>query len=341
MAIPELLVELLQARAPSGTEDAVMHIVRREAASFAEVTSDVHGNTIALVRGTGGGRTFALHAHADEIGMIVTHVHDDGLASVAKIANWSASAAVGRRVVVLGRGGEVPGVVVRNGSGETAPAWTDVRLDIGASGAGEALALIEPGDPLVLTGEPLELAGGRLMSKSLDNRAGVYAALEAARRLAADPAVWNIALVVNALEETALLGGATAVARSIAADAAVVLEVTYAADAPGADPGEWGHSRLGGGPTIFRGPTIHPALSAGLRAAAGAASIPYSLEAGPVTWSDSEALQGEGVPVGLVSIPLRYIHGPNEIVQLSDLAAASHLVEAYARSLSQDASFLR
>jgi endoglucanase len=318
-----------------------MGVVRREAASFAEVSNDVHGNTIALVQGTAGGRTFALHAHADEIGMIVTHVHEDGLASVAKIANWDAALAIGRRVVVLGRGGEVPGVVVRNGSGDAAPAWTDMRLDIGATGSREALALIEPGDALVLTGEPVDLAGGRLMSKSLDNRAGVYAALEAARRLAADPPQWSTALVVNALEETPLLGGATVAARTVAADAAVVFDVTYAADAPGADPGEWGHSRLGGGPTIFRGPTIHPAVSAGLRASADAASIRYSLEAGSITWSDSEALQGQGVPVGLVSIPLRYMHGPNEIVQLSDIDAASRLVEAYARSLSPDTSFLR
>lgn len=341
MAIPELLAELLLARGPSGMEDAVMHVVRREAGSFADVRSDVHGNTIALVPGTTGGRTLALHAHADEIGMIVTHVHDDGLASVARVANWDAGLAVGRRVVVLGRAGEVPGVVVRNGSRDTAPAWTDVRLDIGATDSGEALALIEPGDSLVLSGEPVELAGGRLMSKSLDNRAGVYAALEVARRLAADPPAWDTALVVNALEETVLAGGAAVAARAVEADAAVVLDVTYAADAPGADSGEWGQSRLGGGPTIFRGPTIHPALSAGLRDAAEAGSIPYSLEAGATTWSDSEALQGEGVPVGLVSIPLRYMHSPHEIVQLSDVAAAIGLVESHVRSLAPGISFLR
>jgi putative aminopeptidase FrvX len=339
--ISELLDALLRAHGPSGTEDAVMQIVRREASSFAEVSHDVHGNTIALVRGTSGARTLALHAHADEIGMIVTHVHDDGLASVGKIANWEASRAVGKRVSVLGRDGEIPGVVVRSDSSEAAPSWTDLRLDIGASGSEEALALIEPGDPIVLTGAPVELAGGRVMSKSLDNRAGVYAALEAVRRLAADPPEWNIALVVNALEEGSLLGGATVAARAVVADAAVVLEVTYAADAPGADPGAWGQARLGGGPAIFRGPTIHPALTAGLRAAADEAAITYTLEAGSVTWSDAEAVQGEGVPVALVSIPVRYMHSPNEIAQLSDIDAVSRLVEAHARSLDASISFAR
>jgi len=343
VAIPALLDELLHASAPSGSEDDVMAIVRREAVAFASVESDVHGNTIARVGGQPGGRTLALYAHADEIGMIVTHVHEDGLASVAKIANWDAAGAVGRRVEVRGRGGRVPGVVVRVAGGEGDPAWKDLRLDVGAADGEAALALIEPGDPLVLQGEPVELHGGRVMSKSLDNRVGVYVALEAARRLAAKRSAWDVALVVTALEEGALRGGAAVAARAAKADAAIVFEVTYAADVAGGDPGEWGNTRLGAGPTIFRGPTIHPAVSAGLRAAASEAGIAYTLEAGGDTWSDSEAVQGAlaGVPVGLVSVPLRYMHTPNEIVQLSDADAASRLAEAYVRSLPLDVSFLR
>lgn len=320
-----------------------MAIVRREAAAFARVESDVHGNTTAQVEGAPGGRTVALFAHADEIGLIVTHVHDDGLASVAKIANWNAAGAVGRRVEVRARGGRVAGVVVRVAGGDGDPAWTDLRLDIGAPDGDAALALIEPGDAVALQGEPLELSHGRVMSKSLDNRVGVYVALEAARRLAAEPCAWDVAVVVTALEEGALRGGAAVAARAVNSDVALVLEVTYAADAAGVDPGEWGNSRLGAGPTVFRGPTIHPAVAAGLRAAAAEARIAYTLEAGDTTWSDSEAVQEAvaGIPVGLVSVPLRYMHTPNEIVQLSDVEAAAGLAEAYVRSLPLDVSFRR
>lgn len=152
-----------------------------------------------------------------------------------------------------------------------------------------------------------------------------------------------MALVVTALEEGSIRGGAAVAARAAAPDAAIVLEVTYAADVAGGDPGEWGHTRLGAGPTVFRGPTIHPALAAGLRAAAADAGIDVTLEAGDNTWSDSEAVQEAlaGVPVGLVSVPLRYMHTSHEIVQLSDVEAASRLAEAYARALPLDASFLR
>jgi putative aminopeptidase FrvX len=343
VTIPPLLDELLRASAPSGSESDVMAIVRREANGFASVSSDVHGNTSARVEGRPGGRTLALFAHADEIGMIVTHVHEDGLASVGKIANWDAAGAVGKRVEVRGRGARVPGVVVRVAGGDGDPSWTDLRLDIGAADGDAALALIEPGDPATMTGDPVVLDAGRLMSKSLDNRVGVYAALEAARRLAAEPAAWDVALVVTALEEGSLRGGAAVAARAAAPDAAIVFEVTYAADVAGGDPGEWGNTRLGAGPTVFRGPTIHPAIAAGLRAAAAEAGIAVTAEAGDNTWSDSEAVQETlaGVPVGLVSVPLRYMHTPHEIVQLSDVEAASRLVEAYVRGLPLETSFLR
>jgi putative aminopeptidase FrvX len=341
MPIPPLLDELLRAAGPSGTEDEVMAIVRREAAGLGTVEADVHGNTIVRVPGSEGGRTLGVFAHADEIGVIVTHVEESGLLCVARLGNWKAADAVGRRVVLLGREDRVAGVLVQGGAGE--PSWPSVRVDIGAADRAEARQRVEPGDPGVLIGDPVELGAMRLMSKSLDNRVGVYVALEAARRLAARPSSWDVAVVVNVLEEGDVRGGATVAARRAAPDVALVLEVAYAADAPGAEPAEWGDSALGGGPTVFRGPTIHPTVAAGLRACAEAASIPIAIEAGPDTWSDAEPVQEAltGVPVGLVSVPIRYMHSPNEIVQLSDVEDAVRLVEAYARSLDGDVDFVR
>src|SRR5262249_31150764 len=132
MALPALLDELLRATAPSGTEDAAMAIVRREAAAFAEVESDGGGKTLARLPGQTRGRTLALLAHADEIGLIVTHVQDSGLVAVNKLAGWSPRTAVDRRVVVLGRNGPVPGVVVRTSKGDKDPEWSELRIDVGA-----------------------------------------------------------------------------------------------------------------------------------------------------------------------------------------------------------------
>jgi putative aminopeptidase FrvX len=341
MPLTDLLDELLRAAGPSGYEDAVTAIVRREAAALgAEVETDVLGSTVVRIRGTEGGRLLALFAHIDQVSFAVRDAGDDGLLTVAKLANWSAEAAARQRVRVLTARGELAGVVTRVGAGDLG--WDDLRLDVGAVDRAGALALVEPGDPVVLEGPPVELAAGRVASASLDDRAGLYASFEALRRLAASPPAWDIALVASTQEETGTHGGAAAVAARLRPDAALVVDVTYAGDAPGGEK-PWGDVKLGGGPAVFRGPVVSPLVVAGLLSAAAEADIAVSVEAGQSTWSDADDVfvVGGGVPTGMICIPLRYMHTAGEVAQLSDIDATSRLIEAYARSLSPDASFLR
>ena len=338
--IPPLLAELLLEPGPSGFEDAVHAVVRREAAGFgADVGSDVLGSTIARVHGTGAGRTLALFAHADQVGMIVRDAAAPGLLTVTKLGGWRPASAVGQRVRVLTRDGELRGVVVAPDEGE--PGWESLRVDIGAADREDALGLVRVGDPIVLDGPPELLHGGRVVSAALDDRAGIYAALEALRRLAAAPAAWDVVLVVSTQEETGTHGGARVAAQALAPDVAVVVEVTYDADAPGPEP--WGDVRLGGGPTVFRGAVVNPVVGDGLLAVAEQERIEVAIESGQETASDADDIftAGSGVACGIVCIPLRYMHTAGEIVQLSDVDAASRLVEAYARSLRDDDSFVR
>ena len=233
MTVPPLLDELLRAHGASGYEDAVQAIVRREAAAIgAEIETDVLGSTIATVRGTTGGRTLALFAHADQVGMAVRDVGEDGLLTVAKLANWPAARTrSGSAFGSTTRDGEVRGVVVAPRDGE--PSWEALRVDIGASGREDALALVRPGDAIVVDGPPELLPNGRVLSGCLDDRVGIFVGLEV---LAADrgrtPA-WDVALVVSVQEETGTHGGARLVAGALAPDVAIVVEVTYAGDAPG------------------------------------------------------------------------------------------------------------
>jgi endoglucanase len=331
--VPPLLRELLRAPGPSGAEHAVAAIVRREAASLgADVETDVLGSTVARVAGNAGGRLLALFAHADQVGLAVRRVRGDGLLEVAKLANWSPAAVLHQRVEILAADARVPGVVTRSGSGE--PEWRDLLVDVGASSEQEALGLVSPGDPAVPVGPPLALAGGRLAAAALDDRAGVYAALEALRALAADPPAWDVALVVTSQEETGTHGGAAAATERLRPDAALVVETTFAGDAPGG-PDPWGDVRLGGGPVVFRGPVVHPGVVAGLLAAAADTQIPVAVEAGASTWSDADDVfvAAGGVAAALVSIPLRFMHTTCEVVQLSDVEATARLLEAYARRL--------
>ena len=220
--------------------------------------------------------------------------------------------------------------------------WDSLRIDIGAAGREHAFELVRPGDPIVLDGPPESLPNGRVLSTALDDRVGIYAGLEILRRVAAEPATWDFALVVSGQEETGTHGGARVAAQRLAPDVAIILEVSYAGDAPGATP--WGAEvRLGGGPTVFRGPVVSTVVTRGILDTAAEVGITVAIEAGKQTSSDADDVftAGAGVACGMVSIPLRYMHTAGEIVQLSDVDDASRLIEAYARSLTSESSFVR
>lgn len=315
-------------------------IVRREATALgASVETDVLGSTVARVAGKGGGRLVALFAHADQIGMVVRGVGDDGLLTVAKLGSWRPQDALGQRARIVTSVSEVRGVVAAPHDVEIT--WDALRVDIGAADREEALGLVGPGDGIVLDGPPETLPNGRVLSGALDDRIGIFAGLEVLRSLAVDPAAWDVALAVTVQEETSH-GGARVVAERLAPDVAIIVDVTYAGDAPGTAP--WGDVRLGGGPTVFRGPVVSPVVGDGLLEAAALEGIEVAVESGDSTWSDADdifAAGGGGVACQIVCIPMRYMHTAGEIVQLSDVTETARLLEAYIRSLAPDSSFLR
>ena len=216
--------------------------------------------------------------------------------------------------------------------------WEQLYVDIGARDGEEARALVEPGDPMVVVGPPVELAGGRVASRSLDNRAGVYVALEALRRL--DGA--NVAVVAAAQEELGADGARAAVHR-LRPDVAIALDVTYATDVGADSPSTGGQHVLGGGPAIFRGPAVNPRVLELLLDAAREEGIEHTVEVGAKTYTDADVTfaSRDGIPTGLVSIPLRNMHSPIEIVQLDDLEACVRLLVAFARKLEPGASYAR
>jgi putative aminopeptidase FrvX len=333
MPIPELLARLLRAPAPTGREEAAAEIVREVARSLgAAVDADVMGSTVATI---GEGRPLvALVAHVDQVGMLVSHVGDDGLLLVNRLAAWNPAWAVGQRVTVIARDARVPGVVGRSTSAAEKPAWNELYVDIGAADSEEARALVREGDPIVLDAAPIELLNGRVASGALDNRAGVWAGLEALRRLADQPPS-AVALVASTQEEIGIQAGARAAIRRLRPDVAVVIDVTYATDVPEGDSRESGHHRLGGGPAIFRGPVVHPALFDALVDAADAEGLSYTVESGERSMTDADAVyvEGEGVATAVVSIPLRRAHTAVETLQLSDLEDTAALLAAFVRRL--------
>ena len=336
MPVPKVLDALLRAHGPSGHEQLAFDAVREAVGDVAEIESDSVGNLIA--RRTGEGPLLALFAHLDVIGLAVAHVADDGSLPVHLLGGWRASIAYGQRVEIRTKDGIVPGVIERKVKDNEKVEWDQLYVDIGARDADEARRLVAPGDPIVLHAPPLELASGRIVSRSLDNRAGVYVALETLRR--AEGA--NIAVVAGAQEE---LGhsGARAAAHALRPDVAVAIDVTYATDVPAGDANEAGDHRLGGGPPIFRGPAINPAIFDLLVESAETEAIPHTVETGMKTHTDADDTfsSRDGIPTGLVSIPLRNMHSAIELVDPADLEACIRLLVAFAGRLRPGASYAR
>ena len=349
MAIPELLEALLQARGPSGYEAEASRVWRDAAAAYGEVTTDVLGSSYVRVSG-GDGPTLAVLGHIDEIGLIVTHVDEKGFLAVRRIGGFNAEMLVGQRVTLMTRGGEIRGVVARRKAktqgDEKAGAVEidDLDVDIGARDADEARSLVRPGDAMVLDGEPFELPNRRLVSRALDNRVGSYVALEVAR-LVADVGARPGDVVAGALTQEEIGGfAARAGMTGLRPDVVIVVDVTATNDVPGADPREDGEHPLGSGPAILRGPTMNPRLVDQLVEAAEAESIPYTLEvAARVSQTDADEIHNAnaGIATAVVSIPLRYMHSPIEVVQLDDVEACARLAAAFARKLGPDSSFDR
>jgi endoglucanase len=351
MTVPPILEQLLTAPGPSGQEDRAAQVWREAAREFGEVSSDVLGSSWVRVPGTQGGPLLAIVGHIDEIALVVTHVGDDGMLAVRQLGGFDPRTVVSQRVDLLTKDGVVPGIVAarrsktRRGDDPKSYEFSDLFVDIGAKDGEEARALVRPGDAAVIAGRPLELRNGRIASRSLDNRLGSYVALEVARRVAAEGGTpGEVAGLAVVQEEVGDFAGSRTAAYALEPAIAIAVDVTHATDVRGGDPEDEGEHKLGGGPAIMRGPSMHPAIFELLYETAAAEGIAVSVEVSrghTNTDADAMYLSRMGVAAGLVSIPLRYMHTPVEVVHLEDVENVIRLLVAFARRLEPGISFAR
>jgi endoglucanase len=351
MPTPDLLRKLLTAPGPSGYETAPVAVWRDGASAFAEVETHHVGSAVARVKGTGDGPRLAIVGHIDEIGLIVTHVDDDGFLYFIGVGGWDAQILVGQRVEITTRAGQIPGVIgkkpihlLKEEERKKVAEIKDLHIDIGAANGEEARDLVRIGDVAVISGEPVELPNRRVISRSMDNRLGAYVALEAARLVAEAGGATGEVAAVAAVQEEITFAGATTSAYRVEPDVAIVVDVTHATDAPGIEVKEIGAHTFGSGPTIDRGSTVNPRVFELLHETAEAEGIPFTVAASArFTGTDADAIHVSrgGVPTGVVSIPLRYMHSPVEMVQLDDVENCAKLIAAFARRLEPGTSFER
>jgi len=349
----DFLERLLDAPGPSGFEVEPARVWRAEAETIAErVEVDVSGNSIAVLN-PGGSPRVMLAGHVDEIGVIVTHVDEDGYLYIDGIGGWDSQVLVGQRIRLLGRSGPVPGVIgkkpihlMKPDERDKVSKMTDLWIDVGAADRAEVLEMgIRVGDPGVIDATMVRLGKKLIASRAIDNRIGAYVVLEALRLVADDRSelAAEVTAVATTQEEIAYHGGgARTSAYRLDPEVALVVDVTFATDAPQSEKKQTGEHKLGSGPVLTRGSAVHPLVFQRLADTADAAAIPYTIHAAArATWTDADAihLSRRGVATGLVSVPNRYMHSPNEIVSLDDLDGAARLIARFCLGLTSDTDF--
>jgi len=344
--VPTFLADLLAARSPSGAEQEAQKVFDSYVKSAADhYENDVLGNRIATLN-TSGDPIVLLAGHIDELGLQISYVNKDGYLYFNTIGGHDRVMIPGRRVIISTKNGPILGVtgkraihLMDEAERKKVPEVHEMWIDIGAKSKKEALERVRIGD--VATYQPsFELLHGSVgVARAFDNKVGAYVVGEVLRRLAPlrKKLAAQIVAVATAQEEIGVRGATTA-GYAVNPHLAIAVDVGHATDHPDCDPRKYGETKLGAGPIICRGPNINPFVFDRLVAAAEAAGVPHQFEADPrPTGTDARAIQmtRSGVATGLISIPLRYMHTPSELVDLDDVEQTVRLLVAFALSIKK------
>ena len=344
----EFLKRLVETPSPSGYEHDVQKLVRNRIKPWSdEVRTDVMGNVFGIRNGAGSPRIM-LAGHCDQIGFIVNHITDDGFLHLDPIGGVDPVVATSQRVSIMTRAGLVPGGIGRKAihlmddeDKKKVPKIHDLYIDIGATSKEDAVKLVSIGDAGIFLQPYLELANDRAISMAFDNKMGTWIVTETLRLLH-DQRFDACVIGVSTVQEEIGLRGATASAFSSEAQVGIALDVAHATDTPGIEKKRAGDFYVGRGPMIYRGANINPRVFDFLVSVAEAEKIPYQVaSAARGTGTDANPMQLSrgGMATGLLSVPLRYMHTPNELLSLDDLENTARLLAAFCANLKKDEDF--
>jgi endoglucanase len=336
----ELLKRLCETPGVSGREEQMRQLVIDELRPLTDsIEIDRMGSVIATKRGSAGGPRIMLAAHIDEIGFLVKHIDDKGFLRLTPIGGWDPRVMVAQRVWVHCACGESlrgammpaskPIHLLDPADAGKAPKMEEMYVDLGLPGD-TVKSLVETGDPVTMD-RTAERVGDTILSKTLDNRLGVFVMIEAIRRLPRTIAATVLAAATS--QEEVGLRGATPAAYALQPDIGIALDVTLANDFPGPSDQEQ-ITKLGGGAAIKimdASLLCHPKIVRHFRDVADANGIKYQLEILPRGGTDAGGIQRSrgGVPSFTLSVPTRYVHTVNEMAHVDDIEAAIALLAAW------------
>ncbi|GAK11583.1 M20/M25/M40 family metallo-hydrolase [Geomicrobium sp. JCM 19039] len=336
----DFLYEMLRTPSPSGREDELQEKWLEYVKSSAdELRTDGAGNAYAILQPEAPFRVL-LAGHSDEIGFMIKHIDESGFLRVEPLGGISPLPALGMRVTVLGTNGTITGIFGTNaehhGGANEKMTTDDLYIDCGVTTKAEIERYIQIGDPAVYDIEPQLLLNESLSGRGLDNRTGSYIVAEVIRRLKDETLSVGVYGVSTVNEETNM-GGAFFAGAMTKPTIAIALDVTFATDFPSASPQKNGDVRLQKGPVLAKGAPINRKVNELLERAAKDEGISLQYELTPKTTgtdADQLRLTGSGVPVAVLSLPLRYMHAPQEMIALQDIEQEITLLTRFILNLT-------
>jgi putative aminopeptidase FrvX len=327
----QLIKNLVETTGPSGFESEIRALVRAEVESYVdEIRVDALGNLITRKgKKSEGGKRIMVAAHIDEIGVMVTHIDENGFMRFTNIGGVNPFNLSGGRVRFVNGTAGVIGVESPRERGSV-PGMEKFYIDVGAKG--KADCPVKVGDAAAFD-RPFEDLGERLVSKAMDDRIGAAIMIQAIKELKSSP---NELYFVFTTQEEVGLRGATTSAYGIDPEIGIAVDITGVGDTPNSDQMAVG---LGKGPALKvkdRSLVVDPRIVDWMVRTAERENLPYQYEILTYGGTDAGAmnLTRAGVPSTCISIPTRYAHSPSEMVDYQDvlncvkllLGAVSHPV---------------
>jgi putative aminopeptidase FrvX len=337
----KFLSSLVEAEAPVGHEAAAVSTWLKFVKPFADdCFTDAYGNGYAILNPEGD-PAIVVTGHADEIGLMVTYIDDEGFVWVGSLGGYDAKILPAMRVKVLAKGGALHGVIgampPHLQHAETGGTPVDrykfgdnIYIDIGAKDKKDAEKLVSVGDPVILDYGLRELKGGLVTSRGLDNKVGIWVAAQVLKRVQKRRAKLKAKLIALASVQEEIGGhGAAMAAFRLEPDLAIAIDVCQSMDHPFMEKKRFGDQQIGRGPVLGHGSANHPVLVDRLTRVARRKRIDLQHEALPNrTGTDADSIFTVkcGIPTATVSIPQRYMHSPVETLSISDMEQTADLV---------------
>jgi endoglucanase len=337
------LKELCNAPSPSGFEGPALELWKDyvSSAGIPLMKGDVYGSAVGSL--TNGSPIILLSGHIDEVGFMVNYINDEGFIYFNSIGYVDPSIVAAKRVKIFNKKGPVYGVVGRKAThmmteDEQAEdlKMYDMWIDIGAIDKEDALKMISVGDPIIFEAEYRELMNNCVVGRGFDDRMGAWCVAETLVRLNERGNLKATVSGLASIQEENGAYGATMSAYNISPNLAVIIDGTHGTDFPDVSKERHGDVKLGKGPVISIGSVAHPALKDFLLELAEESRIEVQTESMP-KWSGTDAdvisLSKGGVACANLSVPMRYMHTPAEVMSLDDLENAVNLLVSFCEKM--------